>query len=96
MKVAINRSVEAEQWIEGGALPEGAHLCLPEVNWSVGRGLIYFTYADLRVQNWLGAEKLPVPADPKAAGGELEGLIVYTPKEGEPYARKSLPFAFWR
>lgn len=94
MKVTINRAVEAEQWIEGGALPDGVHLSLPEIEWSAGRALIYFTYADLRPNNWLGAEKLPVPENPKSE--ILEGLIIYTPRDGEPYARKLLPFAFWK
>lgn len=94
-KVTIKREIEAAQWTLGGPLPDGTFECVPEVEWSAARDLIYFTYGNLRPRHWLGARREAVPAEPGKACGALEGLIVFTPKEGEPYARKMYPFAFW-
>ncbi len=92
--VTITRTIEAEQWIEGGPLPKGAFECFPEVEWSAGRELIYFTYAEFMPRDWLGVAQLPPPdGAPKTEG--LESIVVYTPASGAPYARKVLPFTFW-
>jgi len=90
----IITEVEAVQWLgEGHPLPEGAHLCRPEVHWSAGRKYIYFTYPDLRCDHWLGTEKKPLPA-PENLGFATSGIKVEK-KDGTAYWREVLPFAFW-
>ncbi len=92
MKTKITREIEAEQWLgEGRPLPDGAHLCRPEVNWSAGRAFVYFTYAELKCAHWIGTEELAEV--PKAV--ELGGGISVTRKDGSAYHRQVLPFAFY-
>lgn len=95
IEVTITRTIRAEQWAEGGALPAGVHLCRPEACWSADRSLIYFRYAELWPTQWLEAARQPVPAEPDKACGQFEGLVVYTPEQGEPYARHVFDFRFW-
>ncbi len=91
MKIVIKREIEAEQWLgEGHPLPEGSHLCRPEVCWSADRAFVYFSYADLRSTHWIGMEELgEVPKQ------ELGGAIAVTRNNGSVYYREVLPFAFW-
>lgn len=94
-KITIRREVVGEQWIQGGALPNGCFGSYPEVHWSADRKLVYFTYAEFSPKHWMTVEKLPVPDDLEASVGPLEGGVMFEPK-GEPaYIRKLYPFSFW-
>ena len=93
-KVTIKREVQAEQWLgELDALPEGAHLCRPEVCWSWDRKLVYFTYAELRTYNWIDADprELPVPEKLDFMCSGIRGVR----KDGSEYWRQMYPFAMW-
>lgn len=98
--VKITKTIEAEQWLgPGSPLPKGCFDCQVEVHWSHGRQMVYFTYAKLNPQHWMGVKKLPIPENP-GTGLFDKSYCVFTPAnaglEGEPYARESLPFAFWK
>ena len=94
MKVTIHKSINAEQWLgEGHPLPEGAHLCRPEIHWSAGRKYIYFTYADLRSLHWIDVEENPLPAPDKAEF--MASGFVSKGKDGAGYWRQSYPFALY-
>ena len=91
-KVVIKREIEAIQWLgPDHDMPDGMFEAVPEVNWSVGRDFVYFTYGKLDVRDWIGVEKLP--EEPGKA--QLEGWVGFTPPGEAPYWRKVLPFAFW-
>lgn len=91
--IKIHQTIEAEQWTgEPGDYPTGCYETLPEICWSHGRELVYFTYGTLRPGHWMGVEKLA--AEPKQTA--LDGWVGFTPKDGAPkYWRSVLPFAFW-
>lgn len=97
MKITIQREIEAEQWAgPDGKLPDGCHLCRPEIEMSADGAFVYFTYAELRPTVWMGTSKLPVPEDwPVNNIADFSGITVYTPEKAERYGRKILPFNFW-
>ena len=93
-QVTLRREARAEQWpgdIE--RLPEGAHVCQPEVHWSASRELIYFTYADLRSRDWIDAKPRALPA-PEKLDFMCSGIRIKR-KDGSEYWRQVYPFAFW-
>lgn len=91
-KVTFKREVTALQWLgEHHPLPDGAFLCQPNVHFSVGRKLVYFTYADLRANHWVSTEELTTM--PKA--GFMSGGIEVTRNDGTKYWREVLPFSFY-
>jgi hypothetical protein len=91
-KMTITREIDAVQWLgPEHPLPEGCFDVMPEVEWAAGRDFVYFTYGNLAARDWMGVEKLAE----KPAGGSFEGAVQFTPKEGAPYWRQVLPFAFW-
>lgn len=95
--VKIVKEIDAIQWKgEETDLPEGMHLCRPEVHWSADRKLVYFTYADLRCHNWIGVEETPIAAgeEPPENGGFEGGVRVKRDDDSE-YVRRVLPFTFW-
>ncbi len=97
MKIALKRVVEAEQYVVGMALPQGCFLCQPELNWSHGRDLVYYTFADFTVKHWLGVQQLAVPEGTTKLNEGFEGHVIYKPREGKPaYMRKWLSFMFWK
>ncbi|RWJ01327.1 MAG: hypothetical protein E5X67_23245 [Mesorhizobium sp.] len=93
--VTLTKKVEAQQYVPGKGAPDGCVRSHPEVHWSHGRELIYFTFANLRPDHWLGAAKL-TEEPPKAEGGIFaEGYCRFTGSDGSVWWRKALNFRFW-
>jgi hypothetical protein len=90
--VTLTRKVEASQWLgENHPLPDGAFLCQPEVHFSAGRNLVYFTYADLRPNHWISTEELTTIPE----AGFMSGGLEIVRRDGSKYWREALPFAFY-
>jgi len=93
--VTLTKTVEAQQYLPGKGAPDGCVRSHPEVHWSAGRELIYFTFANLRPDYWLGAAKL-AEEPPKAEGGIFaEGYCRFTGSDGSVWWRKALNFRIW-
>ena len=91
-QVTLRREARAEQWLgDIERLPEGAHVCQPEVHWSASRELIYFTYADLPSKHWLEIEERQALPDDSF----LAGALHVKRKDGSEYYRQAFPFAFY-
>lgn len=91
--IKLTQEYQAQQWngqING--LPEGFHLCRPEVHWSADRKFVYFTYAELRPDCWIGMDELP---EDTKAGNSLASAFRVELQDGRVYCREALPFAFW-
>ncbi len=92
--VKITREVDAYQYVVGQPLPPDCHECQFEVNWSVGRSFVYFTYAKCNVKHWMSVQKwTEVPTGDNDSG--LSSWAGIETADGEKYFRKVLPFAFW-
>lgn len=90
----IIREIDAEQWLgEDHLLPDGCHLCRPEVHWSADRKLVYFTFAELRVRHWIDAVERPMPR-PEKFEFMCHGLQVKL-RDGHEYWRQVMPFLIW-
>lgn len=92
--VSIVRTIKADHWEAfDKPLPEGCHLCQPEVHWSAHRDLIYFTYGELNPRHWLSTWRY---AEEPGTNSGLSSWVRYKPKDGAPdYWREWYPFAFW-
>lgn len=91
-KVNVQKTIEAWQWNgEEKDLPKGFHLCRPEVHYSAGRKYIYFTYADLRPNYWLGTDEL----SERPAEAFMGGALQMTLNDGRVYWREALLFMSW-
>ncbi|TIV01282.1 MAG: hypothetical protein E5W09_02860 [Mesorhizobium sp.] len=94
--VTLTKKVNAQQYVPGKGAPDGCVRSHPEVHWSAGHELIYFTFANLRPRYWLGAEKVVVePANAGRTGLLEEGFCYFEGSDGSRWWRKALSFTFW-
>lgn len=91
--ITIQKTVTAWQWNgEESGLPAGFHLCKPEIHYSQGRELVYFTYADMRPQHWISAKPLETAPEPSKG---FNHSIKTERNDGTAYFRDVYPFAFY-
>ncbi|MER8811479.1 hypothetical protein [Mesorhizobium sp. M0965] len=93
--VTLTKTVQAQQYLPGTGAPDGCVRSRPEVVWSAGHELVYFTFANLRPRYWLGATKL-TEEPPKAGDGIFaEGCCRFVGSDGAVWWRKALDFSMW-
>jgi hypothetical protein len=108
--VKLIKEIDAVQWSgEEKDLPEDFHLCQPEVHWSAGRRLVYFTFADLHPRHWIEFAENPIIDGKTHRYVEIDGEKVLQLAEaqfaaggvrvaradGTEYWRETFPFVFY-
>lgn len=87
----LKRTVKVFQWNgEEKDLPDGFHLCKPEIHHSFAGDVLYFSYADLRPECWIDTKRVKEKPEVSTFSGALSMV-----ENGETLYRAVYPFAFY-
>lgn len=90
--IVIHKNIKAWQWdVKEKDLPEGFHLCQPEVHYSAARDCVYFTFADLMPSQWISTAELTE----KPPSNTFNGVFKMELKDGRVYYREMFSFRFY-
>lgn len=89
--VTLKRNVKVWQFNGQEELPADCYRSLPEVERSLSKDLIYFTFPTFRPSYWMSV----VTQKDKPVIKGFENYVLFTHKDKEPYYRVVFPFSMY-